>query len=99
MANIRVACAHVNKPHDSNGNIKIGTVVLHFLRHKGRSMCEVIERTKKNKVTDLEVPCTYVPLCSKAAADQEAGRFSSKLVLQATPFANNYFKMGQLTAS
>ena len=30
IANIRVARAHVNKPHDLNGSIKIGTVVWHL---------------------------------------------------------------------
>ena len=42
-ANIRVMCAHVNKPHE--------------LRHEGHSTCEVIGRRKQGN--RLEVPCRY----------------------------------------
>ena len=47
VANIRVARAHMNNPHDLNGNIKIRYSSLAFMRHGGRSTCEIIGRTKK----------------------------------------------------
>ena len=48
----------------------------HLSRHRERSRCEVTGRRKRGN--GLEVPCRYHFVLSKAAADQEAGRFALK---------------------
>ena len=49
VANIRVARAHMNKPHDLNGSIKIGTVVWHLWGTEGDQRVKSLEEQKKTR--------------------------------------------------
>ena len=52
VANIGVARVHMNKPHDLNGNIKIGTVVWHLSGTEGDPRVKSLEEQKKPEETD-----------------------------------------------
>ena len=62
---------HAESIHGRYSSRELSGEVWHFLRYGGQSTCEVIGRKRGY---GLEV----VQLCSKAAADQEAGWFASK---------------------